>query len=138
MKKLSVTDKQLAVIRDACELYGRVQIGQFGQLGEIICRVGFSGDKLRHTRYHDAEYTYDQTISGCIEAALRGITQDFWRGSDRQSEHNKRTDAEMIAMDIWAALDGRRGDGFCMGTEPLVKVEDDDSQTETPETDTTI
>lgn len=134
MKKLSVTDKQLAVIRDACQLYGRVQIGQFGQLGEIISRTGFSGVNLRHSHEYSEEYKHDQTISGCIEAALRGITQEFWRQSDCQGEHDKRTDAEMIAMDIWAALDGRRDDGFCMGTEPLVKVEDDDSQSDKPKT----
>ena len=134
MKKLSVTDKQLAVIRDACELYGRVQIRQFTQLGEIISRTGFSGDNLRYDRDYNDEYKHDQTISGCIEAALRGITQEFWEQSDRQGEHDKRTDAEMIAMDIWAALDGRLDDGFCMGTEPLVKVEYDDSPNEKPKT----
>lgn len=28
MKSLIVTDKQLEVIKEACELYGRIQIGQ--------------------------------------------------------------------------------------------------------------
>ena len=46
-KALIVTDKQLGVIQDACELYGRVQIGQFGQFAEIVTQTGFYGSSLR-------------------------------------------------------------------------------------------
>ena len=29
-----------------------------------------------------------------------------------------------VALDVWAVLDGRREDGFRMGSEPLVQVRD--------------
>ena len=38
MVKLTCTDYQAEIIKQACELYGRVQIGQFGDLAETICR----------------------------------------------------------------------------------------------------
>ena len=47
MKSLIVTEKQLDVIKCACELYGRIQIGQFQQFAEIVTQTGFSGWGMR-------------------------------------------------------------------------------------------
>ena len=46
-KALIVTDKQLQVIKESCELYGRIQIGQFERFAEVVTQTGFSGWTLR-------------------------------------------------------------------------------------------
>lgn len=132
MKSLSVTDKQLEVIKDACELYGRIQIGQFGQFAEIVTQTGFSsfGMRVRPERKDsetdeqyktrcDAQYDRDALICDCIKGAIEGIYRDAYRckGKPRPDEAN-------ISLDIWATIDGRREDGFHMGSEPLPEVKE--------------
>ena len=131
-KSLIVTDKQLQVIRDACELYGRVQIGQFNGFAEIVTQTGFNGWQLRTDPDRkdgetDVQYKArcerqeeeDRLVCNALVGAINGIYRQIynWNVKDRTNESN-------IALDIWAVLDGRREDGFHMGTEPLVKVED--------------
>lgn len=109
---LEVTETQLRVIRDACEVFGRVQIGQFDDFAQLVCRSGLKteGGKLNP----DAEIRAKD-----IENFLSGV----WRqaGYDRR----ERSMDEMIALDIWAVLDGRRKeDSFCMGSEPNITVKE--------------
>ena len=131
-KKLIVTDAQLQVIRDACELYGRIQIGQFREFAEIVTQTGFSGYELRiqpkktedetDERYKErceALYEKDYLICDCLKGAVEGIYREVRYNYDKQ-----RPNAADIALDIWAKLDGRREDGFHMGSEPLVKIEE--------------
>ena len=133
MKSLIVTDKQLEVIKDACELYGRIQIGQFVQFAEIVTQAGFSGWTLRvqperkkdetdeqyKARCADAEER-DCLICDCIKGAVDGICRQAY-----YYDHKKRPNEADIALDIWAKLDGRREDtDFSMSTEPLVEVKD--------------
>lgn len=130
MKALIVTDKQLGVIQDACELYGRIQLGQFREFAEIVTQTGFSGHLIRVEpkqveKEDDDDYrercrlTYDKDfyIQECIEGAVEGIYRHAyrWDGKPRTTEAD-------IALDIWAVLDGRREDGFHMAPEPLVQV----------------
>lgn len=132
MKTLTVTDKQLDVIRDACELYGRIQIGQFNGFAEIVTQTGFNGWQLRvqpERKEDELDALYearcdemeDDDILVCktLVGAITGIYREAynWDGKPRTNEAD-------IALDIWAVLDGRREDGFHMGTEPLVKVEE--------------
>ena len=132
MKTLTVTDKQLQVIRDACELYGRIQIGQFGQLAEIVTQTGFYGSGLRvqpkknkgesADQYKARCERYegkDQIIHDCILGTLEGLYRQVYSYVGKP-----RTNESSIALDIWAILDGRREDGFHMGTEPLVEVKE--------------
>ena len=132
MKSLIVTDAQLQIIKDACELYGRIQIGQFNSFAEIVTQTGFNGWTLRveperkedesderyKARCNDIEER-DRLVCKTLVGAITGIYREVynWDVKPRTNEAN-------IALDIWAVLDGRREDGFHMGSEPLVEVED--------------
>ena len=130
-KALIVTDKQLNVIREACELYGRIQIGQFERFAEIITQTGFSGWGLRvqpkrNEGESDEKYKarcdrieeHDMIVCNCIKSAVEGIYRYVYN-----YEGKPRTNEADIALDIWAKLDGRREDtNFSMSTEPLVQV----------------
>ena len=132
-KALIVTDKQLDVIKSACELYGRVQIGQFEQFAEIITQTGFSGWELRvqpekNKGETDEQYKArcdrleekDMLVCECIRGALDGIFREVYH-----YEGKPRTNEADVALDVWAVLDGRRENiDFHMGSEPLVKVKD--------------
>ena len=135
-KALIVTDKQLQVIRDACELYGRIQIGQFVQFAEIVTQTGFSGWQLRvqpERKEDESDEQYkarcerseeeDRLVCKALVGAINGIYREIynWNVKDRTNESS-------IALDVWAALEGRRDDGFHMGSEPLVKVKDLDGE----------
>ena len=131
-KSLIVTDKQLQVIRDACELYGRIQIGQFNGFAEIVTQTGFSGWQLRvqperkedesneryKARCDDAEEK-DRLVCKALVGAITGIYREVYNWDIKP-----RTNESSISLDVWAVLDGRREDGFHMGTEPLVQVKD--------------
>lgn len=100
---LEVTEKQLQVIKDACELYCRIQIGQFDKAADVIVGNGFGNEDIAARK--------------CVRGALRGIWQEYQFG------YKERRNEEMIAGDIWAVLDGRRKDtDFCLGSEPPVVV----------------
>ena len=132
-KALIVTDKQLAVIKAACELYGRIQLGQFRGFSEIVTQTGFDGfsKRVQPERKEDEtddeyrerrEYLYrrDELVQDCLEGAVEGIYRHAyrWDGTPRTNEAN-------ISLDIWAVLDGRRDDtDFHMGSEPPVQVKD--------------
>ena len=132
-KALIVTDKQLAVIKAACELYGRIQLGQFRGFSEIVTQTGFDGFGIRvqperkedetDEEYRERrEYLYrrDELVQNCLEGAVEGIYRHAYRW-----EGMPRTNEENISLDIWTVLDGRRDDSdFHMGTEPLVQVKD--------------
>lgn len=131
MKKLIVTDKQLEIIKSACELYGRIQLGQFRCFAETVTQTGFYGwvmriDPKKKDGETDKEYKircleqYDKDIlvANCLEGAIDGIYRNAYH-----MEGKPRTNESNISLDIWAALDGRREDGFHMGSEPLVKIE---------------
>lgn len=131
-KSLIVTEKQMQVIRDACELYGRIQIGQFREFAEIVTQTGFSGVGIRvepdrkegetkeeHKARCEERYDYDSAVYGCLLGAVNGIVREAY-----SYEMKPRTNEADIALDIWAVLDGRRDAGFHMGTEPLVEVEE--------------
>lgn len=131
-KALIVTEKQLDVIREACELYGRIQLGQFEQFAEIVTQTGFCGFGIRvHPERNKGEtdeeyeerkeylYRRDEIIRDCIKGAIYGSLRQAYcyNGKPRTNEAN-------VALDIWAMLDGRREDGFHMGSEPLIEVKD--------------
>ena len=131
-KALIVTDKQLEVIKMSCELYGRIQIGQFERFAEIITQTGFSGWGLRvqpkrNEGESDEKYKarcdrieeHDMIVCNCIKSAVEGIYRYVYN-----YEGKPRTNEADIALDIWAVLDGRREDGFHMAPEPLVQVKD--------------
>ena len=133
MKNLVVTDKQLDVIKCACELYGRIQIGQFGQFAEIVTQTGFYGSSLRvlpkknksesadqYKARCNVQKEKDRLICDCIGGALDGLYRYAYN-----YEPKPRTNEANIALDIFATLDGRREDGFHFGSEPLVKVEEE-------------
>ena len=135
MKTLTVTDKQLNVIKNACELYGRIQIGQFNGFAEIVTQTGFYGWQLRvqpdrkedesderyKARCDDMEER-DRLICDCIKGAVDGICRQAY-----YYDHKKRPNEADIALDIWAKLDGRReGIDFSMSREPLVQVKDEE------------
>ena len=132
MKSLIVTDKQLEVIKSACELYGRIQLGQFRMFAEIVTQTGFSGYGIRvelerreeendeqYKARCDEQYEKDSLMQDCFAGAVEGIYRHAyrWDGKPRPNEAN-------VALDIWAVLDGRREDGFHMGTEPLPEVKE--------------
>ena len=133
MKTLTVTDKQLQVIKDACELYGRIQIGQFNGFAEIVTQTGFTGWQLRvqpERKEDESDERYkarrkrleeeDRLVCKTLVGAINGIYREVynWNVKPRTNESN-------IALDIWAKLDGRREDcDFSMSSEPLVKVEE--------------
>lgn len=132
MKNLIVTEKQLDVIKNSCELYGRIQIGQFKGFAEIVTQTGFSGFGMRvqperkedqtdedYKEWREALYRKDEIVSNAIEGAVNGIYRNAYNWDAKP-----RTDESNIALDIWAVLEGRREDGFHMGSEPLVKVKD--------------
>lgn len=136
MKTLTVTDKQLQIIRDACELYGRIQIGQFNGFAEIVTQTGFSGWQLRVQPSRKADETEKRYKARCealekkdrmtceaLVGAINGIYREVynWDVMPRTNEAN-------VALDIWAVLDGRREDGFHMGSEPLIKVEEREAE----------
>lgn len=131
-KALIVTDAQLKTIKSACELYGRIQLGQFRGFAEIVTQTGFSGNSIRvepkqgenedDDDYRERcrlKYDEDMLVQQCIEGAVEGIYRHAyrWDGKPRPNEAN-------VALDIWAMLDGRREDGFHMGSEPLVQIEE--------------
>ena len=132
-KALIVTDKQLGVIQSACELYGRIQLGQFRGFAEIVTQTGFDGFGIRvhparkedetDAKYNERrEYLYrrDEVVKDCLEGAIEGIYRHAYRWDGKQ-----RTTEADIALDIWAKLDGRREDNdFSMSSEPLVRVEE--------------
>lgn len=132
-KSLIVTDKQLQVIKEACELYGRIQIGQFEQFAEIVTQTGFSGCGLRVQPERKEGETYerykarcgdmeerDRLVCNCIKGALDGIYREAYH-----LEGKPRTNEASVSLDIWAKLDGRREDtDFSMSTEPLVQVKE--------------
>lgn len=132
MKSIMVTDKQLQVIKDACELYGRIQIGQFNGFAEIVTQTGFYGWQLRvqpDRKEGESDEQYkarcdeieerDRLVCKTLVGAITGIYREVYNWDVKP-----RTNEADIALDIWAKLDGRREDGFHMGTEPLVKVEE--------------
>lgn len=133
MKALIVTDKQLGVIRDACELYGRIQIGQFNQFAEIITQTGFSGWQMRvHPKKNEGETDErykarcddadekDRLVCKTLVGAITGIYREAYN-----LDGKPRTNEADVALDIWAKLDGRREDtDFSMSTEPLIRVEE--------------
>lgn len=132
MKSLIVTDKQLQVIRDACELYGRIQIGQFNGFAEIVTQTGFSGWQLRVQPDRKDGETDEQYKARCEEMeerdrlvckALVGAITGIYREAYNW-DVKPRTNESSIALDIWGFVDGRREDGFHMGSEPIVKVEE--------------
>ena len=131
-KMLIVTDKQLQVIKEACELYGRIQLGQFERFAEIVTQTGFAGWQLRvqpkrfenetDEKYQvrcDREEEIDMSICRCFKGVLDGMYRDVYNygGKPRPNEAN-------VALDIWAALDRRRDDGFHMGSEPLPELKE--------------
>ena len=133
-KALIVTDAQLQIIKDSCELFGRIQLGQFEQFAEIITQTGFSGWGLRvqpkrNESESDEKYKarcdrieeHDMIVCNCIKNAVEGIYRYVYN-----YEGKPRTNETDIALDIWAKLDGRREDGFHMGSEPLVQVKESD------------
>lgn len=100
---IEVTEKQLQVIKDACELYCRIQLGQFELAANAIVGSGLSDGDIAARK--------------CITGALRGIWQEYRYG------FQERRNEEMVAGDIWAVLDGRRGNSdFCLGSEPQITV----------------
>lgn len=132
MKSLIVTDAQLQIIKDACELYGRIQIGQFNSFAEIVTQTGFNGWTLRVKPERKEDESYERYKARCDEieeldrlvcktlvGAITGIYREVYNWNVKP-----RTNEADIALDIWAVLDGRREDGFHMGSEPLVEVED--------------
>lgn len=135
MKTLTVTDKQLRIIRDACELYGRIQIGQFNGFAEIVTQTGFYGWQLRiqpERKEGESDERYkarcdeieerDRLVCKTLVGAVTGIYREVynWDGKPKTNEAD-------IALDIWAKLDGRREDtDFSMSSEPLVKVEEEE------------
>lgn len=133
MKTLTVTEKQLQVIKDACELYGRIQIGQFVPFAEIVTQTGFYGWTLRvqpkrkdgesDERYKarcDRMEEEDRLVCKTLVGAINGIYREAY-GWDVKP----RTNEADVALDIWAKLDGRREDtDFSMSSEPLVRVDE--------------
>ena len=118
MPKITCTDKQLQIIKAACEIYGRVQIHQFIDLADLIA---------------EAEYPYledDKVESDAFRKHIefRNDLQDALNKFDWAygNRYGKYPDNAQIALDVWAVLDGRReGSDFAMGSEPLIKVEAD-------------
>lgn len=137
MKTLTVTDKQLKVIKDACELYGRIQIGQFAGFAEIVTQTGFYGWQLRVQPDRKEDESDEQYKARCDEiedddilvcktlvGAITGIYREVYNWDVKP-----RTNEADIALDIWAKLDGRREDtDFSMSSEPLVKVEEKENE----------
>jgi len=133
MKSLVVTDKQLQVIKEACELYGRIQIGQFTRFAEIVTQTGFSGWYLRvqpERKEDESDECYkarcerleeeDRLVCKALVGAINGIYREIYNWDVKP-----RTNEADIALDIWAKLDGRRDDiDFSMSSEPLVQVKD--------------
>ena len=131
-KALIVTDKQLQVIKDACELYGRIQIGQFRGFAEIVTQTGFCGWQLRVHPGRNKDETdewykarcerlekEDRLVCNALVGAINGIYRQIYNWDVKP-----RTNESSIALDIWAVLDGRREDGFYMGSESLPDVKD--------------
>ena len=133
MKSLVVTDKQLQVIKEACELYGRIQIGQFTRFAEIVTQTGFSGWYLRvqpDRKEDESDEQYkarcerleeeDRLVCKALVGAINGIYREIYNWDVKP-----RTNEADIALDIYAKLDGRREDNdFSMSSEPLVQVKD--------------
>ena len=108
MKSLIVTDKQLEVIKESCELYGRIQIGQFVQFAEIVTQTGFSGWTLRvqpqknegetdeqYKARCDAQEKKDRIICDCIDGVLDGLYRHAY-----SYEPKPRTNEANIAIDL--------------------------------------
>ena len=136
MKSLIVTDAQLQIIKDACELYGRIQIGQFNGFAEIVTQTGFYGWQLRvqpDRKEGESDEQYkarcdeieerDRLVCKTLVGAITGIYREVYNWDVKP-----RTNEADIALDIWAKLDGRREDtDFSMSSEPLVKVEEEEN-----------
>ena len=135
-KALIVTDKQLQVIKESCELYGRIQIGQFTRFAEIVTQTGFSGWYLRvqpERKEDESDEQYkarcerleeeDRLVCKALVGAITGIYREAYNWDNKP-----RTNESNISLDVWSALDGRREDGFHMGSEPLVQVKDWDGE----------
>lgn len=132
-KALIVSDKQLAVIKAACELYGRIQIGRYERFAEIVMQTGFSGWELRvqpERKEDESDEQYkarcerleeqDRLVCKALVGAINGIYREIYNWNVKP-----RTNEADIALDIWAKLDGRREDtDFSWSTEPLVQVKD--------------
>lgn len=137
MKSLIVTDKQLEVIKNSCDLYGRIQIGQFDGFAEIVTQTGFNGWQLRiapdrkegetDERYKArcyAEEVEDRLVCRMLVGAINGIYREAYNWDNKP-----RTNESSIALDIWGFVDGRREGGFHMGSEPLPKLLELDGDT---------
>lgn len=106
---ITCTEKQAQIIRDACELYGRVQIGQFNDLATLLA---FDPDS-RSDDFRVCCMNRDM-ISQMLDGAYRTM---YTLG-------RKTPDNADIALDLWAKLDNRRRkDNFVIGSEPMIKVE---------------
>lgn len=111
MPTIKCTQKQMEVIKNACEEYGRNRLGQFFDLATNLSLLGYEYKKD------------DPEFSRRIEARdrLHEYLNRWFRETVRWPY--ERDPDEMIAMDIWAVLDGRReGTDFVLGSEPQVKV----------------
>jgi len=136
-KALIVTDKQLQTIKDACELYGRIQIGQFREFAEIVTQTGFCGWQLRVHPDRNKDETderykarcgkleeKDRLVCKALVGAINGIYREIYNWSVKD-----RTNESSVALDLWGFIDGRRDDDFHMGSEPLPKLLELDGDT---------
>lgn len=137
-KALIVTDKQLQVIKDSCELYGRIQIGQFEQFAEIVTQTGFEGSLLRVKPDRDKDETDehykarcdkleedDRLVCSALIGAIHGIYREIYNWNNKP-----RTNESSVALDLWSFVEGRRdGTDFRMGSEPLPKLFELDGDT---------
>lgn len=122
---IKCTEYQAMVIKDACEMYGRCQIGQFHQLAELIMGAGMSEPE----EYHDFYATNRAEWRKLFDEAkkIQNILETFWRVD--QMPHKPRRNREMVALDMWSVLDHRRDDGPCvMGSEPQIEVTYDEQK----------
>lgn len=135
---IACTRKQAMVIRDACELYGRIQINQYEQLAEILCRCGWAGSHLQHIsarkeneteeEYKEREKSIDSDNmlkAKMLAGMIKGFMDSAYDWMDK--DHNLTPNEAQVALDVWAVLDGRREhDDFVMGSEPKIQVKKGD------------
>lgn len=116
MPTIKCTRKQLDVIRNACEEYGRVRLGQFFDISTDLALLGYE------YKENDPEFNRRINARNDLHTMLsRWFQETVGINYDRDPN-------EMIAMDIWAVLDGRReGTGFVLGSEPQVVVKEDEA-----------
>lgn len=111
MPTIKCTEKQLEVICNACEEYGRVRLGQFFDFATDLSLLGY--------KYHEGDPEFTRRMNARDE--LQNYLDRWFRGAIRYPY--ERDPDEMIAMDIWAVLDGRRkGTDFVLGSEPQIQV----------------